>query len=605
MVTDSLRSEPLTDAQLREIYLAFFVARGHVAIPSASLVPENDPTVLFTTAGMHPLTPYLKGETHPSGTRLVDYQKCVRTTDIDEVGDSSHLTFFEMLGNWSLGDYYKPESITWSYEFLTSPEYLGIPLDRLWITVFEGDADVPKDTESIDIWQGLGIPPERIIPLGAEHNWWSAGAEGACGPDTEIFMDRTGVPCEQGANCLPGHCECDRFVEIWNNVFMSYERRGAELVDLPKRNVDTGMGLERTVAMLNGYDTVYEVPSLAAIRAAIVGETELDASEATVRALRILTDHLRAATFMIGDPNSSVPSNQGRGYVVRRLIRRSIRTAQSIGIDPFWWADSANAVVDLYADTYPELAMHREHIVGELRSECERFLTTLHRGMRKLESEIEAVEQAGGSTVSGEVAFHLYDTDGFPLELTLDVAREHGLSVDVDDFERRFAEHRERSKGQRAAGGLADDSEESVRYHTATHLLHAALREVLGDHVFQKGSNITKDRMRFDFSHHAAMTPEEIAKVTELVQQKIDEGIPVEREVMSVDEARDAGAIGLFDDKYQGQVSIYRVPGFSVEFCGGPHVANTSELGSFKIVKEQSAGAGVRRIRAELEPKAA
>jgi alanyl-tRNA synthetase len=604
LATDSLRTEPITDSRLRELFLAFFVERGHVVIPSASLVPENDPTVLFTTAGMHPLTPYLKGETHPSGTRLVDYQKCVRTTDIDEVGDASHLTFFEMLGNWSLGDYYKQDSITWSFEFLTSPDYLGIPLDRLWFTVFEGDEQVARDDESLALWESLGVPSDRIIPLGAEHNWWSAGAEGTCGPDTEIFMDRTGVACDQGERCLPGSCECERFVEIWNNVFMSYERRGAELLDLPKRNVDTGMGLERTVAMLNGYDTVYEVPSLVAIRQAIVGRLDIPATDASERALRVLTDHLRAATFMIGDPNSVVPSNQGRGYVVRRLIRRSIRTAQSIGIDPFHWADSAHAVIDLYETTYPELAGHRDHIVGELRAEGERFLTTLHRGMRKLTSEIETVQAAGGKTVSGEVAFHLYDTDGFPLELTLDVAREAGLGVDVEDFDSRFAEHREKSKGSRAAGGMADDSEESVRYHTATHLLHAALREVLGDHVFQKGSNITKDRMRFDFSHHSALTPEEIARVTELVQGKIDEHLAVEREVMSVDQARDAGAIGLFDDKYEGQVSVYRVPGFSLEFCGGPHVTNTGDLGHFKIVKEQSAGAGVRRIRAELESAA-
>lgn len=588
------------------MYLAFFVDRGHAVIPSASLVPQDDPTVLFTTAGMHPLTPYLKGQTHPSGTRLVDCQKCVRTTDIDDVGDPSHLTFFEMLGNWSLGDYYKNESIRWSYEFLTDPQYLGIDPQRLWITIFEGNEVVPRDDESAEVWRSLGIPDERIIALGEDDNWWSAGAEGACGPDTEIFMDRTGVPCARGDECLPGTCDCDRFFEIWNNVFMSYERRGGEITPLPKRNVDTGMGLERTVAMLNDLPSVYEIPTLVEIRNSITEPLEeAPTGEAAARALRILVDHLRAAVFIIGDTTSTLPSNQGRGYVVRRLIRRSIRVAQSLGLDPYHWADCSLRVIDLYGEVYPELERHRGLIHDELRAECERFLTTLHRGMRKLESEIESLVAAGGGVLSGEVAFHLYDTDGFPVDLTQEVAREAGLEVDIDDFERRFAEHRDRSRGQRAAGGLADDSEESVRYHTATHLLHAALREVLGDHVVQKGSNITRERLRFDFSHHAAMTPEEVAKVTALVQEQIDRGIAVEREVMTIPEARAAGAIGLFDDKYEGDVSVYRIPGFSLEFCGGPHVTNTGELGHFRIVKEQSAGAGVRRIRAELEPKSA
>jgi len=596
-------STPITDTRLREMYLAFFVDRGHTVIPSASLVPQDDPTVLFTTAGMHPLTPYLKGQKHPSGTRLVDYQKCVRTTDIDEVGDPSHLTFFEMLGNWSLGDYYKRESITWSYEFLTSPDYLSIAPERLWITVFSGNDVVPRDDESEAVWLDLGIPAERIVALGEGHNWWSAGSEGACGPDTEIFMDRTGQPCDQGEGCLPGVCECDRFFEIWNNVFMSYERRGGEITDLPNRNVDTGMGLERTVAMLNDLPSVYDIPTLVEIRDAITApRAAVGNEEATSRALRILVDHLRASVFIIGDPTSTVPSNQGRGYVVRRLIRRSVRVAQGLGIDPFHWADSSLRVVDLYGSVYPELERHRTHIHEELRAECERFLTTLHRGMRKLEQEIERLQSAGGGVISGEVAFHLYDTDGFPVDLTVEVAREAGLEVDVDDFEKHFAQHREKSRGQRAAGGLADDSEEAIRYHTATHLLHAALREVLGDHVVQKGSNITRERLRFDFSHHGAMTPEEVAKVTELVQGQIDQRIGVEREVMTIPQAREAGAIGLFDEKYEGDVSVYRIPGFSLEFCGGPHVTNTGELGRFRIVKEQSAGAGVRRIRAELEP---
>jgi len=416
---------PITDQRLREMFLAFFVDRGHTVIPSASLVPQDDPTVLFTTAGMHPLTPYLKGQAHPSGTRLVDCQKCVRTTDIDDVGDPSHLTFFEMLGNWSLGDYYKDESIRWSYEFLTSPSYLGIDPHHLWITVFAGNDVVPRDDESAEIWRSLGIPDERIIALGESDNWWSAGAEGACGPDTEIFMDRTGVACDRGDECRPGLCGCDRFFEIWNNVFMSYERRGGEVTPLPKRNVDTGMGLERTVAMLAGLPSVYDIPTLVEIRDAIVAPLDgVPDGDAAARALRILVDHLRASVFIIGDTTSTVPSNQGRGYVVRRLIRRSIRVAQSIGIDPFHWVGCSERVVDLYGEVYPELEVHRGLIRDELHSECERFLTTLHRGMRKLESEIDQLRRSEGTTLSGEVAFHLYDTDGFPIDLTQEVVRE-------------------------------------------------------------------------------------------------------------------------------------------------------------------------------------
>jgi alanyl-tRNA synthetase len=589
---------------LRSMYIRYFEERAHAAIPSASLVPENDPSVLFTTAGMHPLVPYLLGRAHPAGDRLVNYQKCVRTTDIDEVGDNSHLTFFEMLGNWSLGSYFKEESLTWSFDFLTNPDLLGIPVDRIWATVFEGSEGVPRDEESAAIWRSLGLPPERIVYLGMEHNWWAVGSEGPCGPDSEIFIDITDGPCERGEECLPGLCDCGRFFEIWNNVFMTFERKGEELLELPKRNVDTGMGVERTVAVLNGVASVYEVPEVARVKEALAELREepfLADEEEHEHSLRILTDHLRTSVFMLADPAAVVPSNQGRGYVLRRIIRRAVRHGHKLGLQSADWVAVANTVIEIYGEAYPELRHNSEKVLEELNKECDRFARTLHRGMAKLTKEVERLHAAGETQISGEMAFHLYDTDGFPLEFTEEVAAESGLSVDVDGFEGRFAQHRELSKTTSATSGLADQSEQSIRYHTATHLLHAALREVLGEHVRQQGSNITQERMRFDFSHTTAMTPEEIQRVEQLVQEQIDRGIEVERFVMGQDQARQMGAIGLFDDKYSGEVSVYKIDDFSTEFCAGPHVKNTRELGHFHIVKEQSSGAGVRRIRAQLD----
>jgi alanyl-tRNA synthetase len=602
--------ESLTADKLRTMYLSFFAQRGHAVIPSASLVPSDDPSVLFTTAGMHPLVPYLLGRPHPSGKLLVNCQKCMRTSDIEEVGDTTHLTFFEMLGNWSLGAYFKQESIAWSYEFLTGADYLNVPVDRLWISVFEGNDDAPRDEEAAEVWRSLGIPSTRIVYLGVEHNWWAAGPEGPCGPDTEIFVDTRGAPCDDEdpqRECLPGLCRHERFVEVWNNVFMTFERRGSELRELPQRNVDTGMGLERTLAVLNDVDSVYETHPLVEIKDGLA--ELLTASGSALpppraeRALRILTDHLRTSVFVLGDQNPVGPSNQGRGYVLRRLIRRAARVCHQAGIDVDAWAGLSEEVVRVYGSVYPELEKRSADILEQLRDELNRFQRTLARGTARIERELARLRDSGQHVLPGDVAFQLYETYGFPVELTVELAGEEGVEVDLEGYRRSEAQHREASKSvMQAAGGLMDDSDESIRYHTATHLLHAALRKVLGGHVFQRGSNITRERLRFDFSHPTAMTKEEISAVEALVQDWIDAGVEVEREVMPQEEARRQGAIGLFDEQYSGPVSVYRIGDKSLEFCGGPHVHNTAELGRFKIVKEQSVGAGLRRIRAVLEP---
>jgi alanyl-tRNA synthetase len=602
--------ESLTADKLRTMYLSFFAQRGHAVIPSASLVPSDDPSVLFTTAGMHPLVPYLLGRPHPSGKLLVNCQKCMRTSDIEEVGDGTHLTFFEMLGNWSLGAYFKQESISWSYEFLTGRDFLNIPADRLWISVFEGNDDAPRDEEAAEVWRSLGIPSNRIVYLGAEHNWWALGPEGPCGPDTEIFVDTRGAPCDDedpARECLPGLCRHERFFEIWNNVFMTFERRGGELRELPQRNVDTGMGLERTLAVLNDVDSVYETHPLVEIKDGIAklldGADSSLPPERVERALRILTDHLRTSVFVLGDPNPVEPSNQGRGYVLRRLIRRAARVCHQVGLDMSAWAGASKEVARVYGSVYPELEKRSADIAEQLRDELNRFQRTLARGTARIERELARLRDSDQHVLPGEVAFQLYETYGFPVELTEELAGEEGVKVDLEGYRRAEAQHREASKSvMQAAGGLMDDSEESIRYHTATHLLHAALRKVLGEHVFQRGSNITRERLRFDFSHPTAMTKEEISAVEALVQEWIDAGIEVEREVIPQEEARRQGAIGLFDEHYSGLVSVYRIGDKSLEFCGGPHVHNTAELGRFKIVKEQSVGAGLRRIRAVLEP---
>ncbi len=591
----------LTSNELRQMYLDFFASKGHKIIPSASLIPENDPTVLFTTAGMHPLVPYLLGAKHPEGKRLTDVQKCVRTGDIDEVGDASHCTFFEMLGNWSLGDYFKKEAIEYSFEFLTSQDWLGIDKDRLYFTCFAGDADAPKDTESADIWMSLGVEESHIFFLDKKHNWWGpAGITGPCGPDTEMFID-TGVPA-CSPECSPA-CSCGKYLEIWNDVFMQYNKTADGTFEpLSQKNVDTGMGLDRTIATLQGKKSVYDTDAFTGILAkisALSGKNYNDDSE-TTRAFRIIADHVRCATFIMGDRRGVTPSNVDQGYVLRRLIRRAVRYALRLGIERMSLQHVAQAVIDQYKDVYPELGQNQNRIISELNLEEERFTRTITQGLKefeKLETRLD------GKVISGQDAFHLYDTFGFPLEFTLELAHEHGLEVDQKGFEAAFQKHQEVSGAgaeQRFKGGLADTGEATARLHTATHLMHAALRQVLGTEVEQRGSNITADRLRFDFAFSRKVEEDELKEVQRLVNEAIDKKMPVVCEEMTVAEAKDQGAIGIFDSKYGSIVKVYSAGDFSKEICGGPHAGNTGELGRFEIQKEQSSSAGVRRIKAVL-----
>lgn len=593
----------LTSSELRELYLEFFKSKGHAVIPSASLIPENDPTVLFTTAGMHPLVPYLMGERHPAGKRLADVQKCVRTGDIDEVGDSSHCTFFEMLGNWSLGDYFKKESIEFSWEFLTAEKYLGIPKEKLYFTCFEGDADAPRDTVSHDRWVELGADPSHIFYLGKRHNWWGpAGMTGPCGPDTEIFYDTGKEACSE--QCDPS-CSCGKYLEIWNNVFMEYNKVGeGQFVPLAQKNVDTGMGLDRTIATLQGVESVYDTDAFTGIIEAISrlsGKNYKDSPE-TVKAFRIVADHIRCATFMLGDPRGVTPSNIDQGYILRRLIRRAIRYAMQLGMAENSLSAVAEAVIKQYGGFYTELQENREKILLELSREEQRFQRTLKNGMREFEREKGSFT---GGRIDGASAFRLYDTFGFPIEFTQEMAQENGLSVDVEGFHKAFEEHQLKSQAgaeQRFKGGLADTGEQTARLHTATHLLQAALRKVLSDDkVAQRGSNITAERLRFDFSFDRKLTDEELKEVERLVNVAIAADVPVVCEEMTVEEAKASGAIGLFGDKYGERVKVYTVEGFSKEICGGPHASRSGELGKFIIKKEEASSAGVRRIKAVLE----
>ena len=593
--------EKITSKDLRSLYLNFFAEKGHAVIRSASLIPENDPTVLFTTAGMHPLTPYLLGQKHPAGNRLTDVQKCVRTGDIDEVGDASHCTFFEMLGNWSLGDYFKKEAIHWSYEFLTSEKYLGIPKERRAVSVFAGDDDAPRDEESADIWMECGLKPEQIFYLPKKNNWWGpAGITGPCGPDTEMFFD-TGKPkCSDG--CGP-QCDCGKNLEISNDVFMQYNKKeDGSFEPLRQKNVDTGMGLERTVCVINGLGSVYETDVFeGAIRCieSLSGK-KYGIDDETTRAIRIVADHVRTATFMLGDQIGVTPSNVDQGYVLRRLIRRAIRFMRSLGIGKGEMVKLAAHYVDFYAEVYPELAENRQKIMDELTKEEEKFSRALEQGTKEFE---RAAAKAQNGVIDGQTAFRLYDTFGFPIEMTVEFAKEKGLAVDTEGFSEKFAEHQKKSQlgsEQRFKGGLADHSEKTTKLHTATHLLQAALRKVLGDEVAQKGSNITEERLRFDFSFSRPMTKEEIAETQKLVNEAIQRKMPITCEEMTVEEAKAQGAIGLFGDKYGEVVKVYTMGDFSKEICGGPHASNTGDLGEFVITKEQSSSSGVRRIKAEL-----
>ena len=603
----------MTADDLRAKYINFFISKGHVQIQGKSLIPENDPTVLFTTAGMHPLVPYLLGEPHPAGKRLVDYQKVIRTVDIDSVGDWSHLTFFEMLGNWSLGDYFKEEAIKMSFEFLTSPEWLGIPIERLGVTVFAGDENAPRDEESAKYWKERGIPPNRISYLPKEDNWWGpAGTTGPCGPDTEMFYYIDGEPC--GPECKPG-CECGKWLEIWNDVFMQYNKTAeGKYEPLERTCVDTGMGIERTVTTLNGKKTVYDTEIFAPIISAVEKALgcKYGAGSDSDRSVRIVCDHIRASTFILGDPKAVTPSNVGAGYILRRLIRRALRHGRKLAgenaaiplLSPI-----AEVVIEKFKSSYPELLENRKTIIQELDNEEKKFLETLQKGEHEFEKLLPNLLKDPKKIMSGRLAFKLYDTYGFPVELTEELAAEKGMTINREEFDEAYKKHQELSRAgseQVFKGGLQDNSEIVTRYHTATHLLHKALKMVLGDHVAQRGSNITAERMRFDFSHNAPMSREEIQKAENLVNEQIRKDLPVSMEIMNIEAARAAGAEALFGEKYESQVKIYTVGKsaldyFSKEVCGGPHVERTGVLGKFTIQKEQSSSAGVRRIRAVLE----
>jgi len=580
--------------ELREKFLDFFKGKGHTIIPSASLIPENDPTVLFTTAGMHPLVPFLLVEKHPAGSKLANVQVCIRTADIDEVGDEVHHTFFEMLGNWSLGDYWKKEAIEWSYEFLTDKKWLGLERDKLAISVFTGDDDAKRDDESVKIWKNLKIPEKRLAYLPKKDNWWGpAGKVGPCGPDTEMFywVGKESVPSEFDP-------KDKKWVEIWNDVFMQYfKNMDGRYEPLSQKNVDTGMGLERMLSAINGFSDDYKtdifLPIIEEIEKLSVKKYEDNKKE-----FRIIADHIKAAAFIIGDKRGVEPSNLGQGYVVRRLIRRAIRYGKILNLPEYFLVPLIKKVIEIYGEAYPEIKRKENDIITIVQREEEKFEKTLEEGLKQFEKGLDA--------------FELYTTYGFPLELTMELAKEKRKTIDVEEFNKKFKEHQELSRTASAGmfkGGLADAGMQATKYHTATHLLLAALRRVLGDHVYQRGSNINAERLRFDFSHPQKMTAEEIKEVEDIVNQKIKEDLEVICKEMSLEEAKGKGVMGVFENKYGERVKVYTIgnsstssePSFSREICGGPHVKKTSELGKFKIIKEESSAAGVRRIRAILE----
>lgn len=586
--------------ELRRMYIDFFKSKGHVEISTSSLIPENDPSVLFTTAGMHPLVPYLLGEKHPSGSRLTDFQKCLRTGDIDEVGDASHLTFFEMMGNWSLNDYFKKESISMSHEFLTS--VLKIPQEKIFVTVFSGDDDVPRDMETYDTWRGLGYPDEHIFFYSRKENWWGpAGETGPCGPDTEIFYD-TGLPKCSNPSCGPS-CNCGKYVEIWNNVFMEYNKqKDGTYRKMDVHNVDTGLGLERVLAILNNQKTVYDTELFSPIMKELEMQTQVAVTDSNIKIFRMLADHLRAATFILGDDKAVTPSNVDQGYVLRRLIRRVYRHLKSIGATATGIMSSvANIIIEQYADVYPELMRNRRFILKELDDEELTFSRTLDQGMKVATKYLSIAKSTG--ILDGGQAFKLYDTFGFPIELTAELADEYGVAVDVDGFKLYYEKHQEKSRqgaAQKFKGGLADDGEETTKLHTATHLLNGALRRVLGDGVYQRGSNITSERLRFDFSFDRKMTKDELEQVSRIVNEAICANIDVVCQEMPIEKAKDLGAVGVFENKYGENVKVYTIGNYSMEICGGPHASKTGELVGFKILKEESSSAGVRRIKAVI-----
>ena len=586
--------------ELRAKFIEFFKENGHAEIKSAPLIPDNDPTVLFTTAGMHPLVPYLLGEKHPLGTRLTDYQKCIRTGDIDEVGDPVHLTFFEMLGNWSLGDYFKVESIGFSFDFLTSERWLNIPLERLAFTVFAGDEDAPFDDEAFQEWRKHGVSEKRIAKLPKKDNWWGpAGETGPCGPDTEIFYWTGPQPTPEEFD--PSD---KRWVEIWNNVFMQYFKNAeGKFEPLKQKNVDTGMGVERVTAILQGKSSCYDTEIFAPLFAKLDELRGIETPAERGRSERIIVEHMRAATFIMAD--GVTPGKVDQAYVLRRIIRRAIREAMKLGLNDRFTVALAQVVIDNYKDVYSELAANEKVILEEFELEERQFASALDKGTKEFEKLISRVPaHIERKVISGKNAFNLYETYGFPIELTVEMAAEKGFTVDMKGYDEAYKKHQDLSRQGAEAkfkGGLADHSEETARLHTATHMLHKALRMVLGDHVAQKGSNITAERLRFDFSHPDKMTPEQIAEVQKIVNEQIQRKLPVICEEMSVEDARNSGAIGLFGDKYGERVKVYSIGDFSKEICGGPHAQNSADLGEFIIQKEESSSRGVRRIKAVIK----
>ena len=580
--------------EIRNKYLEFFKKHGHTIIPSAPLIPENDPSVLFTTAGMQPLEPYLLGEQHPAGKRLTDYQKCVRTNDIEEVGDNRHLTYFEMLGNWSLGDYFKEESIQMSYDFLT--QELNIPSEKISVTCFAGDEDCPRDEVTASCWKKAGIPEDRIYYFGKDDNWWIAGEEGPCGPDTEMFYDTGKTKCSE--TCNPS-CGCGKYVEIWNNVFMEYfKNKEGKYTKLSQHNVDTGLGLERMAMLLQGKETPFETEIFKPVMDKLEELQKVD----NIASRRIIAEHLRSSMMIISDGGR--PSNIDRGYILRRLIRRMIRHMNKIQISLEELSTLIDINVENLKEMYPALETNKEIIKNVILEEKEKFVKTLEKGEKEFSKEIEILRKENKEIVPGKIVFRLYDTYGFPPEVTEELALENGIKIDKEEFNKLFKEHQEKSRvgaEQKFKGGLASTGEMETKYHTATHLLNAALKQILGSHVHQRGSNITAERMRFDFSHPTKMTDEEKQKTEELVNKWIQEAIPVEHLEMKKDEAIKLGAEAMFIEKYGDVVSVYKIGDVSLELCGGPHVQNTSELGHFKKKKEESSSSGVRRIKAILE----
>ena len=579
--------------EIRNKFLEYFKSKGHTVIPSSPVIPENDPSVLFTTAGMQPLVPYLLGEKHPAGNKLTDYQKCIRTVDIDEVGDNRHLTYFEMLGNWSLGAYFKEEAIQMSFGFLT--QSLHIPVEKLSVTVFAGDEDAPKDTEAEKAWLKAGIPQDRIYHFGKDNNWWIAGEEGPCGPDTEMFYD-TGKPaCSE--HCNPS-CDCGKYVEIWNNVFMEYyKEKNGKYRKLEQKNVDTGLGLERMTMLLQGKETPFDTDLFLPTMEKLKNLTKSD----DINSRRIVSDHLRSSMMIICD--GGTPSNTDRGYILRRLIRRLTRHLNKLQINIDSFKEVIDITIDNLKEMYPELEKNRENIHNVILDEQHKFIKTLENGEKEFEKAVLKAKQAGEEIIPGTVVFRLYETYGFPLEMTIELAKEQGIKLDTSEFDKLFKEHQEKSKMGREhkfKGGLAEQNETTIAYHTATHLLHKALQIVLGDHATQKGSNITTERLRFDFAHPQKVTKEELEKVEEIVNEQIKRDLPVTCEEMTVEEAKASGAMGLFESKYGEKVKVYTIGDFSKEICGGPHVKHTAELGRFKIKKEEASSAGVRRIKAIL-----